>query len=334
VALLHQEQQLALAHHGVGQGQARELDLLRPVLQRSAVLDEPVVELSVVLELQGADRVGDAFDGVRQGVGEVVERVEAPGVAGGLVAGVANAVERRIPHLHVGRGHVDLGPQRIFAVGELAGLHPSEEIQVLFDAALAPGALLARFGDGAAAFPHLFFGEVTDVGLAVGDQVDRDVVDASEVVGGVVKALLPVEAQPAHVVLDRVDVLLVLLQRVGVVHPQVADAAELLGDAEVQADRLGVADVEVAVGLGWEAGHDPAPVFAGLEIRLDELADEVGGGCRCGSVFALCRHAPTRPPGAPGFKALGVSIWEGHGEGLSLGRRPVSGSHSDSRVPR
>jgi hypothetical protein len=43
------------------------------------------------------------------------------------------------------------------------------------------------------------------------------------------------------------DVFLLLVGRVRIVEAQVAAAAELLGSAEVQADRLRVADVEVAV---------------------------------------------------------------------------------------
>ncbi len=72
--------------------------------------------------------------------------------------------------------------------------------------------------------------------------------------------LAPVEAEPAHVLLDRLDVLELLLDRVGVVEAQVAAAAELGGDPEVEADRLGVADVEIAVGLGRKAGDDPSCV--------------------------------------------------------------------------
>ena len=57
------------------------------------------------------------------------------------------------------------------------------------------------------------------------------------------------------------------LARVGVVEAQVAQAAELLGDAEVQADRLGVADVQIAVRLGREAGVHAAVVLAGAGPR-------------------------------------------------------------------
>ncbi|OPZ03835.1 MAG: hypothetical protein BWZ08_02820 [candidate division BRC1 bacterium ADurb.BinA292] len=47
--------------------------------------------------------------------------------------------------------------------------------------------------------------------------------------------LAPVEPEPADVLLDRVDVFLLFLRRVGVVEPQVALAAEFLRHAEIEA---------------------------------------------------------------------------------------------------
>src|SRR5690606_13090261 len=93
----------------------------------------------------------------------------------------------------------------------------------------------------------------------------------------------PVEAEPAYVFLDRGDVLGVFLGWVGVVEAQVAAAAELLGDAEVQADRLGVADVQVAVGFGRETGADGVVLAAG-QVVADDLPDEVGPGRLAGNV--------------------------------------------------
>ncbi len=63
-------------------------------------------------------------------------------------------------------------------------------------------------------------------------------------------------------------------------------AAEFLRDAEIQGDRLGVADMQVAVRLRREARHDPA-VLAGDEIGLDDVADEVAP-CLCR--YRFCRH--------------------------------------------
>src|SRR3546814_11722109 len=64
------------------------------------------------------------------------------------------------------------------------------------------------------------------------------------------------------------------LFRSGVVEAQVAQAAELGGDAEVQADRLGVADVQVAVGLGREAGADGGMLPVG-QVMAEGTADAV-----------------------------------------------------------
>ena len=135
-------------------------------------------------------------------------------------------------------------------------------------------------------------GEVVDVGVAGLDQVHGPVVELVEVVGGEVEMLAPVEAEPADVFLDRVDVLLLFLDRVGVVEAQVAAAAELLGDPEVERDRLGVADVEVSVRLGREARHDLRdPALA--HVGGDDLADEIapfGSGRSVGAHAAAARH--------------------------------------------
>ena len=122
VPLRHQLQQLALAHHGVVQVEPRELDLPRAV-RRLALAHHPVVERPVVLELERAERVRDALDGVRQRVRVVVHRVDAPGVAGAVMLGVADAVQHRVAQVDVRRRHVDLGAQHVRAVGELAGAH-------------------------------------------------------------------------------------------------------------------------------------------------------------------------------------------------------------------
>ena len=141
--------------------------------------------------------------------------------------------------------------------------------------AVAVGAVLARLGQGAPVLPDLLRGQVADIGLARLDQVHGIVVHLLEVVRGVIEPVLPVEAQPADVRHDGLDVLHFLFAGVGVVEPEVADPAELLGHAEIEADRLGVADVQVAVGLRGKAGHDPAVVFAGLQVCGHDVANKV-----------------------------------------------------------
>ncbi len=156
------------------------------------------------------------------------------------------------------------------AVGELAGLHAGEEVEIFFDGPVAVGAVLAGLGEGAAVLADLVGGEVVDVGLAGLDELESPLVELAEVVGGVAEAL-PVEAEPADVLLDGIDVLLLFLLGIGVVEAQVGLAAELIGQAEIEADGLGVADVEVAVGLGWKAGLDlGVAVLFGAHILGDD----------------------------------------------------------------
>ena len=142
--VLDQFQQPPLAHHGIGEIQPGELDLLRG--EDAQLADVPIVERPVILELQRADRVGDPLDRVGLAVGEIVGRVDAPLVAAAVVRGVEDAVHHRVAHVQVGRGHVDLRPQGARAVGELAGPHPLEQVQVLLDRAVAVGAVLAGLG--------------------------------------------------------------------------------------------------------------------------------------------------------------------------------------------
>ena len=290
-------------------------------------LEEPVVERAVHLELERADGVGDALDVVAQAVGVVVERVDAPLVAGVVVGGVADAVEQRVAQPDVGRGHVDLRAEGAGGVRELAGAHALEEVEVLCDRAVAEGRLAARLVGRAAVFVGLLRREVADVGLTAADHLQGVLIELVEVVrrekrlqlhggfrrvrvggllggslvvahnGGHVEVGLaadslrggrgavgleaeamvgPAGDEPLDVLDDGFDVLDVLLRRIGVVHAEVAAAAVFAGDAEVEADGLGVADVEVAVGLRRETRDDLRVAFLGNMGRND-VADEIGG---------------------------------------------------------
>ncbi len=84
----------------------------------------------------------------------------------------------------------------------------------------------------------------------------------------------PAGDEPGDILGDGVDVFNVLFGGVRVVHAQVARATELPSYAEVQADGLGVTDVEVAVGFGRETGHHGADAPLS-QVPLDDLADEV-----------------------------------------------------------
>src|SRR5262249_4352970 len=153
--------------------------------------------------------------------------------------------------------------------------HAREQVQVLPDRAVTVGALLPGLGQRAAVRPYLVGAQAVHVGLAGLNQLYGVLVQRFEIVGGVEQFVAPVEPQPVDVFFDRLDVLDVFLGRVGVVEPQVAHAVVLQGDAEIEADRLGVADVEVAVRLRRKAGDDPPAVLVGLQVGGDDVTNKV-----------------------------------------------------------
>ena len=122
--------------------------------------------------------------------------------------------------------------------------------------------------------------EIAHIGFAGPHQLLCPLVELAEIVGGVEQAVFPIEPQPAHVVHDGVDVLLLFLFRIGVVEAQVGFAAELRGEAEVQADGFGVADVQIAVRLRREPRVDTSAVLIGFQVFEDDLANEIRTGRR------------------------------------------------------
>ena len=65
----------------------------------------------MVLKLEGAKAVGDLLQRIAQRMGKVVHRIDAPRIASPVVVGMEDPIEHRVPQVHVGGGHVDLGPQ-------------------------------------------------------------------------------------------------------------------------------------------------------------------------------------------------------------------------------
>ena len=215
------------------------------------VVDDPLVQGAMVLELQAAHAVGDALDGVLDGMGKVVKGIDAPLVPLAVMVGPHDAVDGGVPHVHVGAGQVDLGPQGLAAVGKLPGPHAAEQVQVLLGGAVPVGAGTAGLAAVLAAVGlHLLTGEIVHIGLAFLDQQLGVLIALVEIVAAVENAAIGHGAQPLQIFLDAVHIFHILVGGVGVVKPQIELAAVLLGDGVVDIDGLGAADVQGAVGVG------------------------------------------------------------------------------------
>ena len=302
--------QLALAQHYIAEVQPREFDLFR---QRSCqqaafgeTLEQPVVKRALILELKRADRVGHAFQRVFDRMRVGIHRIDAPGVAGAVMLGAPDAIDRRIAQIDVGRGHVDFCAQHQRAVGVFALAHLMKEAQRFLGRALAPRTVFARFFQRAAIGAHFVGALLVNISVAGIDEVFSGLVHEAEIIAGEIQVLvaevLPVETEPMYCGEDGVDVFLLFFLRIGIVETHVAGAAEIAREAEIEADRFGVAEMQIAVGLRRKTGADfrrvggrsgvrggaarfaaPAALRIGAagEIRFNDVANEVGD-VRCG----------------------------------------------------
>ena len=97
---------------------------------------------------------------------------------------------------------------------------------------------------GATVIADFIGAQAIHIGVADLDELHRILVKLFKVVRGVVQMPAPIKPEPAHVFLDRFDVLDIFSGGIGIVEPQVTDAAFMFsGHAEIETNRFGVADV-------------------------------------------------------------------------------------------
>ena len=252
IAALNKGAQLALGHNGVVDAKACKLDLAGSA-GYIGVVDYPVVERTVILVLQRAQRMGNALKCILNGMSKVIHGEDAPLGTLTVMLDVADTVDDGVAHIEVAAGKVNLCAQSLGTLGELAVSHALEQIQRLLDGSVTPG----RGGgdaDIAAVSLELLGSQLADIGKALLDEANSKLISLFEIVAAVEHSVAPIEAQPVNILLDSIDELGILLSGVGVVKAQVAKAAVLFCGAKINAKSLAVADVQIAVGLGREAG--------------------------------------------------------------------------------
>ena len=145
-------------------------------------LNEPVVQGTVNVKFQGADRVCNMLDGVALAVGVIVHRVDAPFVPRTVVGRMFDSVKKRVTEHHVGMSHIYLGTEHLFTIGVFAVTHLPEESEILLYAAIAEGGVCSGSVNGAAACADLFLGLVVYIGQAAPDEVLCPLVKLVEVI--------------------------------------------------------------------------------------------------------------------------------------------------------
>jgi len=75
--------------------------------------------------------------------------------------------------------------------------------------------------------------------------------------------------------LDRLDILAIFFVWIGVVEPKIAHSTEFRGEAEIEANGLGVSDMQIAIRFRWKTRLHPALIFFSLEVLGDNIAYEM-----------------------------------------------------------
>ncbi len=111
---------------------------------------------------------------------------------------VLDPVHDRVAHVYVAGCHIDFGPERLCSVGKRTGPHPRKKVKVFLHRAIPIGTLPARRCQSAAILPHLIGSEITDKRKPFFDQNDRKIVELFEVIGCLVKPILPVQTRASE----------------------------------------------------------------------------------------------------------------------------------------
>ena len=299
--VIHQGRQLAFAGDHVGEVQARKLILpgWRRVQQATFYqpLKQPVVPGPLVFKFQRTDAVRDLLQSIFNRMRIGVHRIDAPFVAGVVVFGTPDAVNGRVAHIYVGAGHVYLGPQHHGAVEMFGVAHFPKTRQILCRDAIPKRAVNAGLAEVPPVGAHVFGALLVHVGMAGFDQVLRRPVHEIKVITCVIEMAgaigLPVKTQPAHRVDDAVHELLFLLFGVGIVKPQVAYPTVITRQPEVHADALGVANMQVTVGLWRKTRADPGRVGGpgSMVCTVARAAAPAARGVRAGGQVGFYRLA-------------------------------------------
>ncbi len=276
--LADQFEKLALAHHRGSEIQSGEFDLLR-TMWSVGFGNDPIVEGAVILKLQGADRVRDSFDGIRQGVCKVIRGIDAPCGPCPIVSGVSDPIEDRVPQIDVWGAHIDFGAQDMGSIGKLSGSHAGKEIHILVGGSVPIRTVSAWFSERAAVFSYLIRREAIDVGFSFLNQNNGEGIELLEIIRRIEHLAVPIKSQPSDVVLYGLNVLGIFGGGIRVVESQMADSSGgLVRDPKIKHDGLGVTDVEISIRLRRKSRDDPSAMLARRAICCHEISNEIRRG--------------------------------------------------------
>ena len=174
---------------------------------------------------------------------KVVSWIDDPVITRLVMSDPPDSIERWVSQINIGRSHVDFGAQNPRAILKLAPLHRHKQCPILADFSTTIRAVFARLSQRTAIFAGLLCTQITDIRLALIDEMQRPVVKLSKVIRCEPDVTAPLISQPLYIGLNRIDEDLAFLLRIGVIKPKVARTTVLLGQTKVYRDGLRMTDV-------------------------------------------------------------------------------------------
>ena len=127
------------------------------------LIDEPVIQGTVILELQCADGMRDAFNGIFKTVSPVIGGIHTPCISLTVMAFVHDTVHDGIAQVDIWRCHVDLCAERFCSVRKLSFAHARKEVEILINSAIPIGTVFAGLCQRTASLANLICVEIAHV---------------------------------------------------------------------------------------------------------------------------------------------------------------------------
>ena len=257
--------ELSLARDHRRHVEAGKFDLAR-LFRPVECLQAPVVKRTAFFKLQRTDGVCDPFDGIRERMCKVIERINAPGIPRSMMGRMQHTINDRISHDHIRRSHIDLGAKHLFPILVLAFLHLLEKLQVLFDASVSIGTFLARMLQIATSIMDFLTRLVIDIRKTHADQLAGEFIQLRKIVRCIMDRFLPMEAKPLHILQNGIHILDLFLCRVRIIEADIRLPVILLSNAKIETDALHMPDVKVSIRFRRKTRQHPI-------IRIDMICN-------------------------------------------------------------
>ena len=177
---------------------------------KADILNNPLVEGSMVFKLDGAKRVCDSLKRVLDGVRIVIERIETPLVALSMVINVNDSVDRRVSQIDVRRCHIDLCAKGLRTIFKLAISHSLKEIKVFFNTTISVRAVLSGLGKRATISSHFVCVKIANVSLTFLDELYGKLIALLKVVRAIEYTAGRLASKPLEILVNALNVFVVL----------------------------------------------------------------------------------------------------------------------------